>query len=350
VALILEQVDPVSAPPVDDYGDCTVFQTDAWLDFVEDTQRARRVVAVVRDGQSVVGRFTGLVRTFMGVRLLGSPFPGWTTAYMGFNLVEGVPRQEALAALDAFAFRKLGCAHYELMDRGVAPHAAAEAGYTFRSFRSLELDLSLTEEELLAAMSHTCRKSIRRAERDHLAIEEARDARFVDDYYDQLRKVFQRQGLVPTYDRERVASLVRHLLPTGDLLLLRGLSAEGRCLATTISLGHNGQVYAWGAAGVRAPEAEHLNEALKWYGLRYWKSRGMSTWDLGGWAEHKKKYGGREIMVPWIRRSRYAGLESLRGMARHAVTLDQHLRGAFNRMGSGGRVDARSAAIPKREL
>lgn len=329
--LVLDQVEPDSAPPVERYRDSTVFQTGAWLDFIEETQEATRVVAVVRDGSAVVGRFTGLVVRKLGVRLLGSPFPGWTTAYMGFNLEPGVPRTEALAALTTLAFKELGCIHFELMDRQVTTHEAEAAGYRYRLYRGFEVDLTRTEDELLAAMSRTCRKTIRRAEHSGLVVEEASDESFVDEYYSQLTDVFARQGLKPTYDHARVVALVRHLLPTSRLLLLRARDAEGRCTATSVSLGFDGKMYSWGAASCRDAGATGSNEALKWYGVRYWKARGMTVWDLAGWAEHKRKYGGYEIGVPWIRQSKYPGLEVMRELARKSMATQRRVRS-----GAGG--------------
>jgi len=69
------------------------------------------------DGGERVGYFSGLVVRRFGVRILGSPFPGWTTESMGFNLAEGVSRRDAAAALVRFAWGPLRCAHLELKDR-----------------------------------------------------------------------------------------------------------------------------------------------------------------------------------------------------------------------------------------
>jgi len=46
-------------------------------------------LAELRDGNEVVGYFTGLTFARFGVRILGSSFPGWTTPYIGFTLLPG---------------------------------------------------------------------------------------------------------------------------------------------------------------------------------------------------------------------------------------------------------------------
>ena len=74
---------------MDAFSDRVIFQTREWLEFVARTQGAEPVVAAVVDGGSTVGYFTGLTFRRFGLRILGSPFPGWTTESMGFNLSRG---------------------------------------------------------------------------------------------------------------------------------------------------------------------------------------------------------------------------------------------------------------------
>ena len=97
-----------------------IFTTPEWLEFVAATQNAEPVVARVLRGEEHVGWFTGLVVRRFGVRILGSPFAGWSTGPMGFDLAPGVSRREATRALLRFAFKDLRCLHVEMLDRHVA--------------------------------------------------------------------------------------------------------------------------------------------------------------------------------------------------------------------------------------
>src|ERR1700680_4457149 len=101
---------------LDGLADRTVFQTREWLIFVRETQRARVVVCELVDGGEKVGYFTGVVFSRFGIRILGSSFPGWTTPYMGFNLVPGASRKTALAAIEQTAWDTLKCLHMEVSD------------------------------------------------------------------------------------------------------------------------------------------------------------------------------------------------------------------------------------------
>ena len=68
---------------------------------------------------STIGYFTGLMVRKFGFRILGSPFPGWSTDYMGFYAYETESIDAAIRALVSFAFEDLGCVHIEMMDRRV---------------------------------------------------------------------------------------------------------------------------------------------------------------------------------------------------------------------------------------
>jgi len=294
--LRLERLDPerVDWARLDALPDRLVFQTREWVAFLAETQDAQPVVAEVRDGSTCVGYFTGLVVRRFGVRILGSPFPGWTTTYMGFNLQDGVPRAQAVEALLKFAFDTLGCMHVELRDRHIELPAVGGLGLEHSPWPGWEVDLGPSEDEIWHQFKSTARTAIRKAEKLGVVVQEADDLSFADDFYPQLVDVFAKQSLVPTYDLQRVRALIRHMLPTGRLLLLRARSPEGQCIATAIFPGMNGAAYFMGGASWREHQILRPNEAIMWYAMRYWKARGVESLDLGGGLDYKRKYGPSE--------------------------------------------------------
>jgi hypothetical protein len=320
---------------LDRFEDRTVFQTREWLEFIAETQNATPVVAEVRQASTAVGYFAGLIVRRMGIRILGSSLPGWTTPYIGFNLLPGISRREALQALEAFVFRDLHCLHLEVSDRGFAREDGEQLGFTLDSYRSYETDLTLPEEELFNQMTSACRRCIRKAEKAGVRIEEVHDDRFAAEYYDQLKDVFAKQSLVPTYDLERVRSLIHHLLPTGHLLLLRALDPEGRSIGTGIYPGMNKVAQFWGNASFRHSQHLRPNESLHWYAMRYWKRQGVEIFDWGGGGEYKEKYGGKPISVPWFRKPRYPFLGTMRNQAQRIVKAKQRVMGRIQ--GTGNR-------------
>ncbi|MGB9195424.1 MAG: hypothetical protein WCB53_00715, partial [Terriglobales bacterium] len=194
---------------LDSFGDRTVFQTRPWLEFIADSQGATPVLAEVRDGNDVAGYFSGLTFTKFGMKVLGSSFPGWTTPYIGFNMKPGVSRRAALGALEKFAWDELKVLHLEVSDPHFTFEDAEGLGFTAEHYGSYRTDLTRSEDEIFNGMESSCRRCIRKAEKSGVTIDEAHDAAFADEYYAQLKDVFAKQGLVPTYSVDRVRALVK---------------------------------------------------------------------------------------------------------------------------------------------
>jgi CelD/BcsL family acetyltransferase involved in cellulose biosynthesis len=327
----IQRVDFHDAPwdEIDRLPDRLVYQTREWVSFVARTQGAEPLVVALTENGRPVGYFTGLLIRRYGIRILGSPLPGWTTSFMGFNFNGTVSASDAVEAILSFAFGPLRCMHVELRDRGLVPSDVAGLRLSYDPKTFLEVDLTPPESEIWARMKGSCRTSIRKAEKVGVVIEEATDERFVDDYYAQLTDVFAKQALVPTYSRERVTELIRTMHPTGRLLLLRAQSREGNCVATGIFPAMNKTMHFWGGASWRRYQILQPNEALMWYAMRYWKERGIERCDLGG-AQYNRKYGPTEVMVPWFRKSRFRALSHARDFAQRGMRLRQrglgHLR------------------------
>ncbi len=317
-----------------DLPDHTVFQSSAWMSFLVETQRGEPAFAALIDNNAVAGYFCGMIVRKFGIPMLGSPMPGWTTAYMGTNLLNGIPRPLALQAITRFAFHDLGCVHVEMMDRRLTPEDARELGFRTRLFNGFEIDITQSEAALMANMDGSCRRNIRKAVRCDLRIRECTDDSFVDHYYAQLEDVFAKDGLAPTYGKKRVSALMRYLLPAGKLLPLQAIDPEGNCIASMLTVASNDTAFLWGSTSWRRFQYLRPNELLMWSSIQHWKSRGIKKLDMGGGGEYKRKYGGYEISVPWLRASKYAGLESLRATAAQAVRLQQRVRGFSKHQGS----------------
>jgi hypothetical protein len=312
---------------LDQFEDRTVFQTREWLQFVSETQDATPIFAELREGNQVVGYFSGLTFTRFTVKVLGSSFPGWTTPYMGFNLVQGASRSAALAAVEEMAWEELNCLHMEVSDPYFNIEDGQSLGFTSSAYVSYRTDLSKPEEELFNGMDSACRRAIRKAEKSGVVIEEAHDAHFAAEYYEQLKDVFAKQNLVPTYDLERVRALVKYMDPTGRVLLLRARDPEGKCIASGIFPGHNKIAEFWGNASFRSSQNLRPNELIHWYVMRYWKQRGAQVYDWGGEGTYKEKYGCVPHSVPWFTKSRYQFVSKLRDEAKKMFERKQKFMG-----------------------
>jgi len=301
----------------------TIFQAPEWLSFVAKVQQGEILLAALQSEGRILGYFAGVIVKRMGFKILGSPLPGWTTSYMGLNLIDNVSRRAAVQSLLRFAFDELGCIHLEIMDRNLTEKDVRELGLEHRFLCGFEVDLTQTEDRMFASMNSACRRAIRKAGKSGVTIHEADDKHFADDYYKQLQDVFKRQHLVPTYDIGRVRELIASVHGTGRLLLLRARDPQGRCIATGIFPAMNGTMYFWGGASWKASQGYRPNEALHWYAMKYWKARGMRCYDMGGGGEYKRKFGGCEIRVPWCQASKYPGIPFVRDLTRRLFSWRQ---------------------------
>ncbi|MEM7634217.1 MAG: GNAT family N-acetyltransferase [Pseudomonadota bacterium] len=311
---------------LDNFSDRLFSQRYEWLDFVSKVSGGEIVIATLKDGHKVIGYFSGILFHRFGVPILGSPFPGWTTTYMGFNLEPHVSRVEALEALKRFAFNQLGCLHLEILDRHLTMDQLAGLDVDTVVEPTYISPLDLDEEQILAGMSSACRRCIRKAEKNGLIIEEATPGGFADEYYEQLIDVFAKQDLRPPYTKQYVQTLIDKIHPSGDALLLRAKTRDGEKIASAIYFGHKDHSLFWGNGSLRSHQNLRPNEALHWYALRYWKKRGVKYHDWCGPNDYKKKYGPQLCQVPRIRISRYRALGWARDAAFRLYTLPRVIK------------------------
>ena len=320
------EFDAVDWSVLDRFADRTVFQTREWIQFIRQSQNATPVIAELREGREVAGYFTGLTFTRLGIKILGSSFPGWTTPYIGFNLRPGAPRATVLAAVEEMAWSDLKCLHMEVSD----PYFAIEdgpPGFAREFYISYRTDLTKSEVELFEGMGSACRRCIRKAEKSGVTIEEAHDLAFADEYYQQLIDVFAKQRLVPTYTVDRVRTLIKHLEPAGRILLLRARDSDGNCIASGIFPGFNKIAEFWGNASFRSSQSLRPNELMQWYAMRYWKRRGIEIYDWGGEGKYKEKYGCAPHSLPWFTKSRFELISKLRDEAKKMFERKQRFLG-----------------------
>jgi hypothetical protein len=241
-------------------------------------------------------------------------------------------KRAAVEALTRYAFQELGCVHLEFSDLQINPTDVAGLGFETRAQAGYVADLRPDEDQILHNMqAKSARYSIRKAAKLGVVVEEARDELFADEYYAQLREVFASQGLTPTYDRRRTLLLMRHLLPTGNLLLLRARAPDGGCIATGIFLGMNRRAYFWGNASWHKYRHFCPNEALHWYAMQYWKRRGMECYDMCGAGLYKRKYGCRPFQSYFLWKSRFGLVRMARNVGEKCFQALQHLEGRLRR-------------------
>lgn len=297
-------------------GNMNVFQTQAWMNFLLERQELEPVLTVIREDGQLRGFFYGLIAEKFGLRILGSPFRGWTTYFMGFNLMPGMAYRPVLEAFPTFVFNELRCQYLELIDPLIHESDYENLDYHVETLPWYLLDLRPSEDTLFANMKHACRTNIRKACKNEIVIEPAFDVNFADEYYAQYVEVMQRHALKPAFHSETVHLMINHLLSTGNLLLLRAHIPGCEGIATGIFLAFQRTAVFWGAASHSNYQHLRPNEYLAWQGIKLLKARGIETLHFGGYAgQYKEKFGCQDAHIKRLRLASSTVLGSLIDLA-----------------------------------
>lgn len=309
-----------------------LYTTFPWLSFIRmDACAEPFFVRISSDGQ-FVGYFTGANVSKFGIRICGSPFSGWSTCYMGLDLLQKDEKCAILRQLIPFLYRELKCSYVEVIDRDVSAEEAERAGFTVNRMESLELDITKDDAGLFKQMKTDCRNFIRQFERRGARIEiAAPDDLFAEQYYDQLKDVFAKQNLVPSYSVEKVKRLLHALSDSGSVLCLRVLSPDDRCIATSIFIGYGKTAYFWGGASYRPDQHYRPNEYMIWTAIRYWRERGCTVLDMCGVRDYKRKFGPVDISYAQMIFSKRKLLIPLRNTAMKLYYAMMKAKGVFFR-------------------
>lgn len=275
-----------------------VFQSPEWINFLIRKQNIEPAIIKIEKNGELQGYFVGLIVEKFGLRILGSPFRGWTTYFMGFNLMPGVSRKDILKTFPEFVFDQLGCQYIEVVDPIMQEQDFS--GLPFKSERLpwYVLDLTKSEAELFDNMKHACRTNIRKALKSGVAIKQIKDPSFAEEYYAQYTDVMKRHSLSPAFKFESVQLMLEYMLPSNNLLLLRAENADGVGIATGIFLAANRTGIFWGAASWQQFQCLRPNEFLAWQGIKMLKAQGVQEFHFGGYAEqYKEKFGCQNAEV-----------------------------------------------------
>jgi hypothetical protein len=85
----------------------------------------------------------------------------------------------------------------------------------------------------------------------------------------------------------------------------------------------------WGGASWRHSQSLRPNEALQWHAMKIGKEMGIRIYDMGGGGEYKRKYGGKEIEVPWFWKSKFRSVGFMYDMAKYGYKVRQNFLGRF---------------------
>lgn len=310
------------------FEDKLIYQTIPWIEFLTETQKIEPLILRICKDEKFIGYYTGFLFSKFGIKMLGSPFRGWTTLYMGFNLLPGNERAEIVVPLWKYVSKHYKCLYMELIDRYITLdqvnkyNLVAEAQITYLK------DISGDINSVFNSFSSTCKNQIRRYEKNSAKFQVCEPTEeFAEKYYKQLTAVFGYQGLCPSYDLNRILILFRKLKELdGALYCTEMCNPEGESIGTLIGFAYNKTCYLFGLASYRE-EKYYQADYLVWDSFVHWKSEGCTSYDLVGEREYKLKFHPEKLAVPRIICCKARILIRLRNMAEKIYWLLNKLRG-----------------------
>ncbi|MDD4592672.1 MAG: hypothetical protein PHG06_19935 [Parabacteroides sp.] len=297
--------------------DSMIFHTRQWIEFVQETKNAKPILLeIIHDGE-FIGFYSGLIFSICGLKIVGSPFRGWTTLYMGFNLIKGEERIPIIQPLWQFLHKQYKCFYSEIVDWRITVEAAEAAGLQYGIQETYVKEIADDLGVILKSFSSTCKNQIHRFERNNATIEQVQpDDTFAELYYEQLKQVFGYQNLTPSYDLLRVKALLKHLseIAKNTLYCTIAYNPDKIPIGTLIGFAYQDTAYLWGLTIIRE-EIYFQSDALLWDSFRHWKEIGCVHYDLVGVRSYKEKFHPDLRKTPRITYCRVKNAIKLRDLA-----------------------------------
>lgn len=310
----------------------SVFTTYEWVSFLEKSKFGKPIVLEIYNNNKLCAYFVALIFKKFGVKILASPFEGWTTPDMGFILLDYIDSILLINHIKEYAFKRLKCIFVEIVDKNIELNYLIENKLYFIHQRSLKIDLSIDEETIFKSFKKDARNFIRQFDKRGAYIEEVQpNIDFAKNFYKMLQDVFLKQKLTPPYDEKRVINLMESFINKKEsILCLQVKNEDGIIIAASIYFGHNLISYSWGSSSLREYQHYRPNEAMRWYAIKYWKSKGYKIFDMVGVREYKYKFNPIEYEYPRIIIAKYKFLIKLRNLSKLLIIKIRKIKSKLN--------------------
>ena len=280
--------------------DCSPFQTYSWGQYNRALGWQPCYFAAFNEEDEIIAMCLGLLRRYpLGVGLmwcvggLVGDIRAWDE-----NLRKTVLKSTGLKHL-YFRFR---CDRERTIRDVLFLNNAhwARSSFMMTSGLSMELDLSQTEDELLAGLSSSWRRNLKLAQKNNLVIK-----RCLNPDIEELCRVFaemeSQKNLPPLFSREKLENLFKH--NKENLIFYRCEDEEGNLLCFRACLIAGNRACDYLAAASEPARKTRASYAALWELILECRKQGVIHYDLGGIDPFanpgvytfKKETGAREV-------------------------------------------------------
>lgn len=279
---------------VDAHPKGSVFHTAAMTRVFAAARGHAPLAVAARDPQGRIAAMLVAVR----VNTLGGPLS--RVASRSIYYAEPICRDdatgaEALGQLVRLHDRRMAgvlFAEVRPLDAPGPERAVLEAhGYSFFDYLNYVVDLTPSEDELLARCKKSVRRQLKNNARRGLEVVEPPLPADPQQLYDHIRLSYARSA-VPLADISLFRAALA-LLPA-EVVMLRTVLHNGAPVGSSVSLAYKGRLYGW-YMGSERHAGVSADCAITWEELVWGKRQGMTLYDFGGAGLPDEPYGPREF-------------------------------------------------------
>jgi CelD/BcsL family acetyltransferase involved in cellulose biosynthesis len=278
----------------------TVFHTAPWLQTVETVHKGRLHLLRADANGECVAIWPVFSMRKGPLRVVGSPLPGWSTAYLGplftpncdvNKVLDAMLRSDLLRRNSYFACKSIP---------HCGQHLRLEA-YGFENVLDFEtycIDLTVGNEALWNNLKSECRTQIRKARKLNIEITYERDDSFLDQYWDMSVETFAITHIQPMFTKPFLKEMWRRMFAVDRV---RGLSAwhNGERIAALILPFDDHTMYYWSGASYLRHRKIPANNLLHWEAIEEATRLGLRSYDfvstLGGAGRFKRTFGPQVV-------------------------------------------------------
>lgn len=300
--------------------DHTVFKSKEWANFLENTYHVKPFVIEISENEKVIGYFYGQRTRKFGLKIVASPFEGWSTSYQGLTMLAPISvhkRIDIYEVLISWLFKNNYCHYFQVSDWQLDLPECLHREKKVRLIKGYLLDLTKNEDDLYKQMSSRAKDPIKKSIKRGVSIVECSNIiDYAQNYQKQLQDVFRQQGISPTHSQNQTISMLSSLASNKKMLALYAIDESGESIASSFYVYDNHFAFYAGAASYKEKQILCPNEPLMWEAIKELKKRGVKQLEFGGGRRYKEKYGPKSIVKPQIIAAKYFGIIEAKDMAK----------------------------------
>lgn len=289
------------------FADRTVYHSLAWIETLEAAHGLRPLLLRAMVNDECVAVWPCLELSKGPIRVVGSPLPGWSTAYMGPLFADSADVEATTAGFMAHpALRRASYIECRVVDSTRNIDLSTAGFNRHLRFETYLLDLCREETDIWAGLESSCRNKIRKAENAGIAVRIESTSDWVDDFWAMSLEVFSKSNRMPGYDRQFLMRMWARLRSDNAIEVFSALEGDRRA-AVIVMLFDDRCAYYWGGASHAEFLRKAPNNIALWRSIQHAAERGLTRFDFvssrGGPGRFKKTFGPepREVATHWSR-------------------------------------------------